>query len=106
MGRGRTPVTRRTRRDALVQLGGEGTPRVQEFCLGEIALARGTGVTATANATADVLDLIYRLPETWAVCLAGEAEIYDRAAGREAVPASAGRPGRGGGPGGGADHRP
>ena len=59
-----------------MQLGGEGTPRVQEFCLGEIALARGTGVTATINATADVLDLIYRLPETWAVCEAGEAELH------------------------------
>ena len=58
-------------REALVQLGGEGTPRVQEFCLGEIALARGTGVTATTNATADVLDLIYRLPATWAICRAG-----------------------------------
>ena len=63
-------------RDALVQLGGEGTPLVQDFCLGEIALARGTGVTATMNATADTLDLIYRLPATWAVCEAGDAELY------------------------------
>ena len=63
-------------RDVLVQLGGEGTPRVQEFCLGEIALARGTGVMATINATADVLDLLYRLPETWAVCEAGGADLY------------------------------
>jgi hypothetical protein len=63
-------------RDALVQLGGEGTPLVQDFCLGEIALARGTGVTATMNAMADTLDLLYRLPETWAACLAGEADLY------------------------------
>ncbi len=62
-------------RDELVQLGGEGTPLVQEFCLGEIALARGTGVTATVNATADSLDLVYRLPETWGACLRGDAEI-------------------------------
>ncbi len=62
-------------REALVQLGGEGTPLVQEFCLGEIALARGTGVTATLNATADTLDLVYRLPDTWGACLRGEAEI-------------------------------
>ena len=62
--------------DALVQLGGEGTPSVQDFCLGEIALARGTGVTATSNALADTLDLIHRLPETWAVCKAGDAEIH------------------------------
>ena len=58
-----------------MQLGGEGTPGVRDFSLGEIALARGTGVTATSNATADTLDLIYRLPETWKLCLAGEAEL-------------------------------
>ncbi|WP_157544786.1 hypothetical protein [Nocardioides halotolerans] len=62
-------------RDSLVCLGGEGTPGVQEFCLGEIALARGTGVTATVNAMADVLDLMHRLPRTWAVCRAGTAEL-------------------------------
>ncbi len=62
--------------DALVRLGGEGTPSVQDFCLGEIALARGTGVTATSNALADTLDLIHRLHETWAVCTAGDAEIH------------------------------
>jgi hypothetical protein len=60
----------------LVRLGGDGTPPVQDFCLGEIALARGTGATATMNATADTLDLIHRLPETWAVCVAGDAELF------------------------------
>jgi hypothetical protein len=63
-------------RDGLVRLGGEGTPLVQEFCLGEIALARGTGVMATENATADTLDLIHRLPLTWAVCKDGGADLY------------------------------
>ena len=29
--------------DVLVHLGGDGTPGVQDFCLGEIALARGHG---------------------------------------------------------------
>lgn len=62
--------------NVLVQVGGEGTPRVQDFCLGEIALARGTGVTATRNALADTLDLIHRLPRTWAACETGEAEIW------------------------------
>jgi hypothetical protein len=62
-------------RDALVQLGGEGTPKAQDSSLGEIALARGTGVTATTNALADVLDLIHRLPRTWGECLTGRAEI-------------------------------
>jgi hypothetical protein len=62
--------------DVLVELGGEGTPGVQDFCLGEVAIARGTGVTATTNALADVLDLIHRLPRTWAVCCAGDAEVF------------------------------
>ncbi|MFC7362547.1 hypothetical protein [Nocardioides astragali] len=62
--------------DVLVHPGGDGTPGVQDFCLGEIALARGTGVTATTNAMADVLDLQHRLPRTWAVLCAGEAEVF------------------------------
>ena len=62
--------------DVLVQLGGEGTPGVQDFSLGELALARGTGVTATVHALADVLDLMHRLPLMWAVCVTGAAEVY------------------------------
>ena len=62
--------------DVLVHPGGEGTPGVQDFCLGEIALARGTGVSATINALADVLDLEHRLPKTWAVVRAGDAEVF------------------------------
>ena len=62
--------------DVLVHPGGEGTPGVQDFCLGEIALARGTGVTATTHALADVLDLEHRLPRTWAVVRSGEAEVF------------------------------
>jgi hypothetical protein len=60
----------------LRQLGGDGTPSVQDFSLGEIALARSTGVTATSNAIADVLDLQHRLPLTWAVCRRGECEPW------------------------------
>ena len=62
--------------NVLVPTGGEGTPGVQDFSLGEIALARGTGVTATANALADVMDLMHRLPLTWTVCKRAEAEIF------------------------------
>ena len=62
--------------NVLRQLGGDGTPGVQDFCLGEIALARSTGVTATANAIADVLDLQHRLPLTWAVCRRGDCEPW------------------------------
>src|SRR5688500_12102046 len=57
--------------NVLRQVGGEGSPAVQDFCLGEIALARG--VTATQHAIADVLDLQHRLPLTWAVCCAATA---------------------------------
>ena len=59
-----------------VQLGGEGTPLVQDFCLGEIALARGTGVTATVNALADGSTSSYRLPLTWAVSARRRAEVH------------------------------
>ncbi|QIK67865.1 hypothetical protein G7072_17285 [Nocardioides sp. HDW12B] len=71
------PLGRAARKvgNVLVRVGGEGTPGVQDFCLGEIAMARGTGVTATRNALADALDLTHRLPRTWAVCRAGEAEV-------------------------------
>lgn len=62
--------------DVLVQVGGDGTPGVQDFCLGEIALARGTGVMASRHALADVLDLQHRLPLTWAVCRRGECEVW------------------------------
>src|SRR4051794_6360790 len=60
----------------LRQVGGEGTPGVQDFCLGEIALARGTHVNMTRCAMADVLDLIHRLPRTWALCRSGDAEVW------------------------------
>lgn len=64
------------RHNPLVSLGGEGTPKVQDHALGEIALARGTGVTATTNTLADVLDLQHRLPQTWAVVRSGVAEVH------------------------------
>ena len=62
--------------NVLVRVGGDGTPGVQDFCLGEIALARGTGVMASRYALADVLDLQHRLPLTWSVCLRGECEVW------------------------------
>ncbi|MDR6174564.1 hypothetical protein QE364_002351 [Nocardioides zeae] len=70
------PVGPVRRRNPLVDVGGEGTPRVQDHALGEIALARGAGVVATINALADVLDLQHRLPLTWAVVRQGTAEVY------------------------------
>lgn len=72
------PDGRRARQvgNVLRQVGGDGTPGVQDFSLGEIALARGAGVTATQHALADVLDLEHRLPLIWAVCRRGEAEVW------------------------------
>ncbi|NPD04223.1 hypothetical protein HN031_05935 [Nocardioides sp. zg-1308] len=69
-------ATARRLGNVLVQVGGDGTPGVQDFCLGEIALARGTGVMASRHALADVLDLQHRLPLTWAVCRRGECEPW------------------------------
>ncbi len=66
----------RQRGNVLRTVGGEGTPGVQDFCLGEIAMTRGTGVTATVNALADVLDLQHRLPNLWAVLRTGAAEVF------------------------------
>jgi hypothetical protein len=62
--------------DRLMELAGEGTPAVQEMCLGEIALARGTGATATVNALVDTLNLVHRMPETWKVVQTGAAEVH------------------------------
>jgi hypothetical protein len=63
-------------RDRLMELAGEGAPQVQELCLGEIAMSRGTGATATLNALVDTLNLVYRMPETWTVLQTGEAEVH------------------------------
>ena len=51
--------------DRLVRLGGEGTPRVRDLCLDELAIARSEHVHATRSLVADLLDLRHRLPLTW-----------------------------------------
>jgi hypothetical protein len=53
--------------DRLVQLGGEGTPKVRELCLPELAVARQVHTLAARALVADVLDLQHRLPQVWAV---------------------------------------
>lgn len=62
--------------DRLVQPGGEGTPMMQELCLAELAIARGTHTLATRAATADVLDLRHRLPESWLVFRSGDCDAW------------------------------
>jgi hypothetical protein len=60
----------------LIDIGGDGTPLVQEFCLGELAIARETGSVATSRAMADVLDLEHRLPQVWRRVLDLECEVW------------------------------
>ena len=62
--------------DRLVQLGGDGTPPIQELCLPELAIARGTHTLATRSATADVLDLRHRLTQCWMVFLSGDCDAW------------------------------
>jgi len=52
--------------DRLVDLGGEGTPMVQELCLVELAISRRVHPHAARKLVADALDLRHRLPAWWA----------------------------------------
>jgi hypothetical protein len=62
--------------DRLVQVGGDGTPLVQELCLPELAIAREVHTLRVRSALADALDLRHRLPRTWEVLLSGECEAW------------------------------
>ena len=53
--------------DRLVDVGGDGTPRVADLCVHELAIARGTHPASTRSTMADVLDLRHRLPLVWAI---------------------------------------
>ncbi|GAB3766599.1 hypothetical protein FB382_001812 [Nocardioides ginsengisegetis] len=62
--------------DRLVDLGGEGTPRVRELSLCELGIARGVHTLSARAAAADALDLRHRLPQTWTVTRTGRAEPW------------------------------
>ncbi|GAB2445638.1 hypothetical protein GCM10027062_28050 [Nocardioides hungaricus] len=62
--------------DRLVEVGGDGTPLVQELCLPELAIARQVHTLSARAAMADALDLRHRLPRTWTVVLGGECEPW------------------------------
>lgn len=62
--------------DRLVDLGGDGTPQVQELCLPELAIARGVHALALRAAMADALDLRHRLPAVMAALGAGHGEVW------------------------------
>ncbi|MFW6868329.1 hypothetical protein ACOACQ_13125 [Nocardioides sp. CPCC 206347] len=50
----------------LIALGGEGTPKVSDLALVEIAIARRESVFTTRRRLADAFDLRHRLPLVWA----------------------------------------
>lgn len=63
-------------RDPMTQPGGDGTPDVREYCLAELAMAQETHALTARSLIADTLDLIHRLPRTWAVVQAGDCEPW------------------------------
>ncbi|MDP3893752.1 hypothetical protein [Nocardioides sp.] len=67
---------RRSYGNRLVTVGGEGSPRVQEFCIGELAIAREVHPVSCEHTIADALDLQHRLPRTWERVVALEAEAW------------------------------
>ncbi|CAI9404263.1 hypothetical protein HIDPHFAB_04144 [Nocardioides sp. T2.26MG-1] len=74
----RGPIQRRSwnGEDRVVEIGGDGTPLVQELCLPELAIARRVQTLAVRAAMADVLDLRHRLPRTWEVVESLECEAW------------------------------
>ncbi|PUA80174.1 hypothetical protein C7S10_16710 [Nocardioides currus] len=63
-------------RDPMVTPGGDGTPSVREHAIPELAMARETHPATTRALIADGLDLVHRLPRTWAVVASGECEPW------------------------------
>ena len=63
-------------RDPMVTPGGDGTPAVREHAIPELAMARETHPATTRALLADGLDLVHRLPRTWAIVEAGNCEPW------------------------------
>ena len=63
-------------RDPMVTPGGDGTPSLREHAIPELAMARETHPISTRALIADGLDLVHRLPRTWAVVEAGHCEPW------------------------------
>jgi hypothetical protein len=64
------------RGDRFRGFGGEGTPKLWELSTAEIAVEREVHPASCDRAIADVLDLQYRLPLTWRVVKALEADVW------------------------------
>ena len=63
-------------RDPMVTPGGDGTPAVREHAIPALAMARETHPATTRALIADGLDLVHRLPLTWAIVQAGDCEPW------------------------------
>lgn len=63
-------------RDPMTHPGGDGTPDIREYCLAELAMAHETHHLTARSLIADTLDLIHRLPRTWAIVQAGDCEPW------------------------------
>ena len=63
-------------RDPMITPGGDGTPAVREHAIPELAMARETHPATTRALLADALDLVHRLPRTWAIVQAGSCEPW------------------------------
>jgi hypothetical protein len=62
--------------DRLIDVGGEGSPRVREFCIAELAMVRQVHPLTGQSLIADVLDLQHRLPLVWARVASLDAEAW------------------------------
>jgi hypothetical protein len=63
-------------RDPMVTPGGDGTPPLREHAVPELAMVRETHPATTRALIADGLDLVHRLPRTWAIVEAGDCEPW------------------------------
>ncbi|WP_447646826.1 DUF222 domain-containing protein [Nocardioides zeae] len=62
--------------DQFLELGGPGAPVVAEFCIGEVAAARGCSFGAARRLVGDAVELRYRLPRVHARVAAGEVDVW------------------------------
>ncbi|MDQ1104730.1 HNH endonuclease signature motif containing protein [Nocardioides zeae] len=62
--------------DQFLELGGPGAPVVAEFCIGEVAAARGCSFDAARRLVGDAIELRYRLPRVHARIAAGEVDVW------------------------------
>jgi hypothetical protein len=62
--------------DRLIEVAGEGAPRIQEFCIPELAMVRRVHPISGQALIADALDLQHRLPLTWQRVVALDAEAW------------------------------